>query len=116
MVSRTCVGFVCAVVYFVRGAVFFMATLFSFAVGEQVQMPLIAVGILHLVATKRAGSLPPFWALSRFFVAGVKSLGCLGKQVRERELVPRMAGLFALGHGCFPISFGVSWSGIGIVF
>ena len=65
---------------------------------------------------KRAGSLPPFWPLSLFFVAGVKFLGCLGKQVREREFVPRMAGLFALGHGCFPISFGVSWSGIGIVF
>ena len=28
---------------------------------------------------KRAGSLPPFWALSPFFVADVKSLGFLGK-------------------------------------
>ena len=35
-----------SVVYSVRGAVFFMATRFSFAVGEQVQMPLIAVGML----------------------------------------------------------------------
>ena len=60
--------------------------------------------------------IPPFWPLSLFFVADVKSLGCLGKCAREREFMPCMAGLFALGHGCFPISFGVSWSGIGIVF
>ena len=65
---------------------------------------------------KRTGVIPPFWSLGPFFVADVKSLGCLGKQVQEREFVPRMAGLFALGHGCFPISFGVSWSGISIVF
>ena len=30
-----------------------MATLFSVTVGELVQMPLIAVGIFHVVATKK---------------------------------------------------------------
>ena len=70
---------VCAVIYSVRGAVFFMATLFSVTVGEL--MPLIAVGIFHVVATKKGRELlPPFWALSLFFVADAyKSLGCLGK-------------------------------------
>ena len=65
-----------SVVYSVRGAVFFMATLFSVTVGEQVQTPLIAVGIL--LQQKRAGSLPPFCALTlrigplgRFYVPGV---------------------------------------------
>ena len=29
-------------------------------------MPLIAAGIFHVVATKRAGVIPPFWALSLF--------------------------------------------------
>ena len=42
-----------AVVYCVREVVFLLPTLFFFAVGELVQMPLIAVGILHLVATKK---------------------------------------------------------------
>ena len=40
-----------------------------------------AVGILHVVATKKGGVIPSFWSLGPFFVAEVKSLGCLGKQV-----------------------------------
>ena len=45
------------------------------------------------------GSLGPF-----FFVAGVKSLGCLGKCAREREFMPRMAGLCVPGHSCLLLS------------
>ena len=47
---------------------------------------------------------PPFWSLGRFFVAGVKSLGCLGKCAREREFMPRMAGLCVPGHSCLLLS------------
>ena len=53
LVDGVFVRSVCAVVYSVRGAILLCPTLFSFAVGEQVQMPLIAVGILHVVATKK---------------------------------------------------------------
>ena len=50
---------VCAVVYCVREVVFLLPTLFSFTVGEQVQMSLVAVDdvfsvpLLHVVATKK---------------------------------------------------------------
>ena len=36
-------------------------------VGERVQMPLIAVGILHLVATKKDGSNPALLASEAVF-------------------------------------------------
>ena len=65
-------------------------------------MPLIAEAIFHVVATNKGGSAPRILPLRPFFVAEVKSLGCLGKCARERGFSPRMAGLFALGHGCFP--------------
>ena len=61
------------VVYCVREVVFLLPTLFSFAVGEQVQMPLVALGIFHVVATKKAGVIPRIRPLGPFFVAGVKS-------------------------------------------
>ena len=59
------------VVYCARGAVFFMATLCSVTVGEQVQMPLIAVGILHTVATKKGRNNPALLASGAVFVAGL---------------------------------------------
>ena len=58
---------------------------------------------------QKAGVIPPFWSLSPFFVADVKSLGSLGKCARERKFMPRMAGLYALGHGCFPISLAITY-------
>ena len=43
------------------------------------KLPLIAVGILHLVATKKDGITPALLASGPFFVAVYKSLGYLGK-------------------------------------
>ena len=47
-----------SVVYYVRGPVFLCPTFFCFTVGEQVLMSLVAVGIFHVVATKKGGSNP----------------------------------------------------------
>ena len=51
--------------------VFLLPTLFSFTVGELVLMPLIAVGILHVVATKKGGSDPALLVSGAVFVADV---------------------------------------------
>ena len=40
-----------------------MATLFSYPAEKQVQMSLVAVGILHVVATKKGGINPAFYGL-----------------------------------------------------
>ena len=42
-----------SVVYYGRGAILLCPTLFSVTVGEQVLMSLVAVGIFHVVATKK---------------------------------------------------------------
>ena len=50
--------------------VFLLPTLFSFTVGELVLMPLIAVGILHVVATKKGGSDPALLVSGAVFCSG----------------------------------------------
>ena len=60
-----------------------MPTLFSFTVGELVLMPLIAVGILHVVVTKKDGSDPALLASGAVFC----SL-CINPRL-SRKMCPR---------------------------
>ena len=51
--------------------------------------------------------IQPFWSLGPFFVAGVKSLGCLGKCARERGFMPTYGRSVRAGAWLFSMPFGL---------
>ena len=64
--------------------------------------------VLDVVAIKKGGITPALLPSEPVLCSPMyKSLGFLGKCARERGFMPCMAGLFALGHGCFSMPFGL---------